>query len=74
MRRFDDHGKCGLVVGRHHSFSDLMRESGLSQADIARRVGVHPNTVSAWSLGRHRVPVAVLAYLDLLIQVRRAGL
>ena len=73
MRLSKVHKNCDAHAGRHHSFRDLMRDSGLSHTEIARRLEVHPNTVSAWGCGRHRVPVAVLAYLDLLIRVRRAG-
>jgi DNA-binding transcriptional regulator YiaG len=52
-------------------FANLMHETGLSGAQLARRVGVHESTVSHWRTGLHDVPGAVIAYLDLLAQVRR---
>ncbi len=52
-----------------------MKASGLSGAELARRIDVHPNTVTGWTLERHKAPGAVLAYLKLLADVRRcAGL
>lgn len=29
---------------------------GLSQAELAARIGVAPNTVSRWEAGRHPIP------------------
>jgi hypothetical protein len=43
---------------------------GWSQAELARRVDVHVNTVSKWMTGKSRVPGAVLAYVRLSIKVK----
>lgn len=44
---------------------------GWSQADLAKRLRVHENTVSAWATGKARVPGAVQAYLRLAVAVSR---
>lgn len=46
-------------------------ELGWSGAELGRRVGVHPNTVSQWATGKARVPGAVAAYLRLAVEVHR---
>lgn len=43
---------------------------GWSQAELARRVDVHPNTVSGWSTGRTNVPGPVRAYLELAVKAK----
>lgn len=32
-------------MAKRHTFIDLRRDAGLSQAKLAVRVGVHPNTI-----------------------------
>lgn len=44
---------------------------GWNQADLARRLGVHRNTVSAWATGKVEIPGPVLAYLDLAVKASR---
>ena len=40
---------------------------GWSQAKLARRLGLNPNTVGRWS----EVPVVVERYLDLAVRVKK---
>jgi transcriptional regulator with XRE-family HTH domain len=49
----------------------LLSECSLTGAELARRVDVHPNTVSAWMTGSRSIPGAVIAYLTLLAEVKR---
>lgn len=51
----------------------VMASLDWSNAELARRVEVHPNTVSKWITGETRVPGGVRAYLGLLIAVRGVG-
>jgi DNA-binding transcriptional regulator YiaG len=57
---------------QYSDFPNLLGACGLSSADLARRVGVHPSTVSSWTTGRARPPGAVIAYLRLLAAIRGA--
>lgn len=59
--------------GRYAGFPKLLAETGLSGADLARRVGVHPSTVSSWVKGSAKPPGAVIAYLRLLSAVLHAA-
>lgn len=43
-----------------------------SQADLARALGVHVNTVSGWATGRTAMPGTARAYLNLAVRI--AGL
>lgn len=47
-----------------------MQASGMSGAELSRRIDVHPSTVSSWSTGKVQPSGAVLAYLDLLARVK----
>lgn len=62
------------VAGGQHSgkpkIGRLLKDCGLSGAELARRVGVFPSTVSSWVTGRTESPGAVLAYLELLRSIR----
>ena len=33
---------------------EALTDAGISQSDLARRVGVHPSAVSTWVLDKHR--------------------
>jgi transcriptional regulator with XRE-family HTH domain len=50
--------------------SDALTKLGWSQAGLASRVDVHPNTVSSWMTGRHEIPGSVLAYVLLAVRVK----
>lgn len=43
---------------------------GWSQAELARRLYVHPNTVTGWATGRTKVPGPVVAYLGLAVKAK----
>jgi transcriptional regulator with XRE-family HTH domain len=51
------------------AFADLLTESGLSQAELARRMGVKPSSVTRWKTTE--VPKYAVSYLQLLVKVRR---
>ena len=74
------HKKSEDRTGPYHKDCDLDRllaDCGLSKADLAKRVGVHPNTVTNWISAnakragtQAKVPGAVIAYLTLLRSVK----
>lgn len=66
------HKKSEKSSPPHHNISDLMRLCGFNKAELARRVDVHPNTVTKWCDGTTRVPGAVVAYLGLYATLKRA--
>lgn len=51
-------------------FSRLKERCGLSNVEVAKRLGVHPNTVSQWATGARDVPGPVRAYLELYASVK----
>ena len=51
------------------SFTELLAESGLSQAELARRMGVKPSSVTRWKTTE--VPKYAVSYLRLLVKVKR---
>jgi len=55
---------------RNAKFATAMAVSGLTNAELARIVEVHPVTVSHWRSGKHEVPGAVLAYIALYVGVK----
>lgn len=57
----------------HEQLADLLVELHWTGAELARRVDVHPNTVSHWLQGHAKggVPGAVMAYLRLYVRVRQ---
>jgi transcriptional regulator with XRE-family HTH domain len=49
-----------------------MADCSLTNAELAKRVGVFPSTVSAWTNGKtKKVPGSVIAYLELLATIKR---
>jgi transcriptional regulator with XRE-family HTH domain len=52
-----------------HDISRDLVILGWSQADLAERIDVHRNTVSAWATGKAETPGPVKAYLALAIKV-----
>jgi Helix-turn-helix len=51
--------------------ASALEELGWSQAELARRLGLHVNTVSAWATKRTEIPGPVRAYLDLRLKLLR---
>lgn len=51
-------------------FKLAMQAAGLSSAELARRLDVHPNTVSRWSTGVTEPGPGVMAYLELYAKVK----
>ena len=47
----------------------LLAGCGFNQSELAKRISVHPNTVSKWANGA-RMPGSVIAYLKLYADVR----
>lgn len=43
---------------------------GWSQAELARRIGAHPNTVSKWMTGKAAVSGAAAAYVEVHVKLR----
>ena len=46
----------------------LLKEAGLTKAELARRLGISANAVSKW---RGKAPVYAVAYLELLVKYNR---
>jgi len=65
--------KQGCAPHSVSRFPGLLGETGLTGAELAKRVDVHPNTVSQWKTGAVEPPGAVIAYLDLLAKVKALG-
>lgn len=49
--------------------ADLRREQGLTQAQVAERLGVSQQTVNSFEKGRRRIPVSALPELAKLLDV-----
>lgn len=47
--------KTGINMKPKPSLSYVRREAGLTQRDLAARLGVHEHTVARWEAGRARV-------------------
>lgn len=63
-------GATKIVSSPAVRITTLLETAKLTGAELARRVDVHPNTVSNWTSGKSDPPGAVIAYLELLIKVR----
>lgn len=46
-----------------YELTNMRLRLGLSQAELARRLGVHPLTVNRWEMGHHRIHPAALQVL-----------
>lgn len=47
---------------------------GWSQASLARHLGYHARTISAYARGHQTVPIVLDRYLDLALRLQQAGL
>ncbi len=52
------------------SFKDLLDFAGVTKAELARRLGLNPRTVSAWG---SNPPSYAVAYLELLVEYKRVA-
>lgn len=51
------------------TFALLLARAGMTKAELARRLGIHPNTVSSWGAD---APEYARAYLRLYVAIREA--
>ena len=62
------------MVARNTRIKDLSQKLSIlkwKQSDLARRIKVTQNAVSAWMTGKSEVPEIVLLYLELLCEFKR---
>lgn len=60
------------IARRHHNvnrFRNLLAETGLTQAQLARKLDVHPNTVTNWATGE-KLPGPARAWMELYARVK----
>ena len=50
------------------TFIELLKRAGISKAELARRFGMNPRSISAW---KEDPPGYAVAYLELLIDYNR---
>ena len=50
------------------NFADLLNRAGLTKAELGRRLGLNPRTVSSW---KDAPPRYAVAYLELLVEFNR---
>lgn len=50
-----------------YNLGDQLKRAGLTKAELSRRLGLSPNTVSSW----REPPQYAKAYIDLLIDFNR---
>ena len=65
-REAPDLHECAYGLGR--SMNELLIEAGLTKAELARRLGLDPHTVSRWG---DNPPTYALAYLRLYTGIVR---
>lgn len=58
-----------IVYTAQDGLYELLERAGMSQAELASRLGLHPHTVTNW---RGHAPQYALAYLRLYVSVREA--
>lgn len=46
------------------TFDELLKRAGITKAELARKLGITPNTISTW---KSEPPQYATAYLELLI-------
>lgn len=54
-----------------HRLREILEELDWSGAELSRRIGKHQNTVTWWMTNPTKVPTHVLAYLELVVSVKR---
>lgn len=52
--------------------TDALTTLGWTQAELARRLGLHVNTVSAWATGKTEIPVYAAEYLRVMVLAHRS--
>lgn len=57
-----------VLIGKIGEFEALLERAGVTKAELARRLGLQPNSVYNWKLGP---PSYAAAYLKLLIEYNR---
>ncbi len=50
------------------AFKDLLSRAGISKAELSRRLGLNPRTISSW---KNNPPKYAIEYLLLLIEFNR---
>ena len=50
------------------TFTELLKRAGISKAELARKLGMNPRSISAWG---EDAPRYAVAYLELLIEFNR---
>lgn len=61
----------GGYIGQEVVFRDLLRETGMTQAELARRVDYTPNAINMMHSGKTPPNGAVMAYLNMFIKLER---
>ena len=53
-----------MTFAEDYPFTDLLKKAGVNKAQLARRLGITPNAISAW---KEKPPKYAVAYLELLV-------
>lgn len=53
-----------MTFSEDYPFTDLLKKAGVNKAQLARRLGLTPNAISAW---KEKPPKYAVAYLELLV-------
>lgn len=67
----DHNGDGDEMMATRDDLAPSLLALGWSQAELARRLGVHINTVSAWATGKVKLPMYAQAYLALAVAISR---